>query len=1145
MRKITTIEKFNNRILAALIAALMCVGFIFGGMPIRKAVAEDIDALQSLIDGAAVGDTVTLDREYSGTVTVAADKDVTVDLAGHTLNGRLVNNGALKLKSSADNGAIVYSTAESGSQAAVENNGTLTFESGEISMTVNGDNTEGRGILNGNGATLEMRGGVINVVTTTTKWGFGIFNNGGTIADISGGEITSRITHTNSGSNAVAINNQGTVERISGGEIYAEHGGGSGYAAALRGNSGTIENITGGSFEAKTTGSGKAVGLYFQGGILDNLGGGDIYAYNPGSGYAEGIYISSGAVNNISGGTVYAYADNGSADNNKAFGIDIEANGKVGAISGGDITGKSDAMQWAFGIWNKGTIESIDGGTISAVVSHNNANTSPNAIAISYDANATIKSVSGGTFYAFSAHSKGGAIGIRARSNIASVTGGALYINKINNNHYFLIEGSGAVTYGDGYGLSEASANSYRYVLGSGQTYTEEYKDDALIMTATVKGSDNSVVKEYKLIGTELGNAAFIGKVGYASVTDAVAAASDGDTVTVGKNADEDIVVSADKNVNIDFDGYRITGKLTNNGAVTLTTSKDGGMLYRSSTGSGLDAVVYNYGTLRVDGLNIRNDGINNSAQADGIYNYSGGKVYIDGGIVRGAAYGTTWAHAIVNEGELYVSGGDIQTLALNTENSANIVAVSMTGSGKMEMTGGSVYSQSYGKGGTAIGVRTQGSAQVKSITGGTVRSVACNPVGTCEAYGIYLEGAASEVNIDGGEVIGETYNDYTFGVFNKGTLNVGGGRIYAAAYHGQKAPNIIGISAEASATTNISGGYTAAYKSSAETNNSTYAVRNRGNLTVSGGVFGYNREDGRFILTDGGTTDYTEGIKLAESEVFDRIAYAVADGDVVVEQRGGEKFIGVNVYRNGEAVFMYNDRDGSGRPIGGFMTADGMVISKDELSELDGSAVVDAIYNDVPTYLFLGSSVTYGHANKGSSFVNYVASNADCIVIKEAVSGTTLADNGAKSYVSRLLANVDKKAKIDHLIVQLSTNDATQNQPLGALAATKNIEDFDRTTTVGAMEFIIAYARKTWGCKVSFYTNPVYNNANYERLIAQLDLVKAKWGIGVVDFYRYVDMDALDPATLASYMADAIHPNAQGYEWMGEVFTDYLKKNG
>ena len=75
------------------------------------------------------------------------------------------------------------------------------------------------------------------------------------------------------------------------------------------------------------------------------------------------------------------------------------------------------------------------------------------------------------------------------------------------------------------------------------------------------------------------------------------------------------------------------------------------------------------------------------------------------------------------------------------------------------------------------------------------------------------------------------------------------------------------------------------------------------------------------------------------------------------------------------------------------------------------------------------------------------------------------------------------------------------------------------------------------------FYTNPDYNNVQYESLVKDLYEIQKKWGIGIVDFYYYVDMDRLDAQTLASYMADAIHPNAKGYRWMGEVFAQYLSK--
>ena len=193
--------------------------------------------------------------------------------------------------------------------------------------------------------------------------------------------------------------------------------------------------------------------------------------------------------------------------------------------------------------------------------------------------------------------------------------------------------------------------------------------------------------------------------------------------------------------------------------------------------------------------------------------------------------------------------------------------------------------------------------------------------------------------------------------------------------------------------------------------------------------------------------------------------------------------------------------------------------------------------------YYFLGSSVTYGSNNNASSFVNEIASLLNCYTEKEAISGTTLANNGATSYVARLMNNLNKQEKVESLIVQLSTNDVSQNKPLGTITNSKNIESFDNTTVLGAIEFIIAYAKMTWDCDVIFYTNPNYNNAAYVNLINKLYEIQTKWNIGIIDFYNYADMEALDSATLSSYMSDAIHPNAKGYAWMGQVFANYLQK--
>ena len=189
--------------------------------------------------------------------------------------------------------------------------------------------------------------------------------------------------------------------------------------------------------------------------------------------------------------------------------------------------------------------------------------------------------------------------------------------------------------------------------------------------------------------------------------------------------------------------------------------------------------------------------------------------------------------------------------------------------------------------------------------------------------------------------------------------------------------------------------------------------------------------------------------------------------------------------------------------------------------------------------YYFLGSSVTYGSATNGVSFVDLIPQQLQVNVVKEAVSGTTLVDTGSDSYVQRL-RRMNTNSKVDHLIVQLSTNDASLNKTLGSVSAA-GTTSFDTSTIIGAIEDIIYYAKNTLGCDVTFYTNPNYSNSKYQEMVEALYSVQEKWGIGIIDFYNISDMNA-QALSSKGYMADSIHPNDKGYKWMTEVFVSYLR---
>ncbi len=193
-------------------------------------------------------------------------------------------------------------------------------------------------------------------------------------------------------------------------------------------------------------------------------------------------------------------------------------------------------------------------------------------------------------------------------------------------------------------------------------------------------------------------------------------------------------------------------------------------------------------------------------------------------------------------------------------------------------------------------------------------------------------------------------------------------------------------------------------------------------------------------------------------------------------------------------------------------------------------------------TILFLGSSVTDGAAANGQSFVELFEVLDGVNAIKEAKSGTTLADSvslmalfafgNGQSYVKRIKV-VDPSAKIDCVVCQLSTNDASLNRPLGDVSVDRELSGFDDKTVTGAMEWIIRYSQETWNCPVVFYTGSYYKSNAYAAMVRRLYDLQDKWDIGIIDLYTDEAFNAIDREMYDFYMYDEIHPTEAGYlEW-------------
>lgn len=195
----------------------------------------------------------------------------------------------------------------------------------------------------------------------------------------------------------------------------------------------------------------------------------------------------------------------------------------------------------------------------------------------------------------------------------------------------------------------------------------------------------------------------------------------------------------------------------------------------------------------------------------------------------------------------------------------------------------------------------------------------------------------------------------------------------------------------------------------------------------------------------------------------------------------------------------------------------------------------------------FLGSSVTLGLRSANESVADYLAAQDGVLIVKEAVSGTTLRqENPADlSYLSRLLRSEAYRGrdKFDAVIIQLSTNDAWDEKKLGL-----PLENENPATTYGAIEALITAVTKRFGCPVFFYSGAHYSEMNgktYAELVKGMAAIAEKRQIGFLNLYDNQAFNDLAVAHYPYWMSDGIHPFRSGYRaWWTPYFRAYLSQN-
>ncbi len=182
-------------------------------------------------------------------------------------------------------------------------------------------------------------------------------------------------------------------------------------------------------------------------------------------------------------------------------------------------------------------------------------------------------------------------------------------------------------------------------------------------------------------------------------------------------------------------------------------------------------------------------------------------------------------------------------------------------------------------------------------------------------------------------------------------------------------------------------------------------------------------------------------------------------------------------------------------------------------------------------TILFLGSSVTQGASAGGVSFVELMTEKCEIHSIKEAVSGTTLADINDASYVSRL-KKIDRATPVDLFICQLSTNDTNPAKNITIAEVEK------------ALRFIAEYVKTVFGCPVVFYTGTYFENERYAEMVDLLHRLQGEYGFHILDLYNDEEMLSVSAEQYQQYMRDPIHPTLLGYdEWWTPKFITFCEQ--
>lgn len=268
----------------------------------------------------------------------------------------------------------------------------------------------------------------------------------------------------------------------------------------------------------------------------------------------------------------------------------------------------------------------------------------------------------------------------------------------------------------------------------------------------------------------------------------------------------------------------------------------------------------------------------------------------------------------------------------------------------------------------------------------------------------------------------------------------------------------------------------------------------------------------------DANTTNYVFTMDSSWSAI--RFTYYVSDEDKIMLSQGEEPQTYVDYgYMFGKNL-SFND------------------YQREEIKE-----IVDSQGNKLANKILFnfGDSIAAGGGNNGKGYAELFATKYGMMCYDFAVGGATLGETETNNITTQVTTALSRGITPDYILIEGGTNDISYNVSIGEISNDYNINKFDKTTTIGGLEWIISTLKSNFpSAKMAFVSVHRMGSRGYSSQIERqgvcVDTCK-KWSIPIIDIFNRGNLNTFlseyhkfTNPTESQPNGDRTHPNELGY---------------